>query len=197
MSLGFFGLLRPVEMFQLLRKHVDLPNSLTFALPAATLTIERPKKPPSTGKVTICNHTPTRCLQLVDMAMSGPSSWNAVVGNIHLLNFRRMFKQVTVSLSIAECKYSPASLRAGGATYLYDEYNDIGKLRLAGRWANTQSLEHYVQLGKSQQLLQRMSARAQKKIKTLLQTGKFFAQFASPEGHPTSKRPTLAVPTVG
>ena len=65
-SLGFFGLLRPVEMFQLLRKHVDLPN--------------RTEEPPSTGKVTICNHTPTRCLQLVDMAMSGPSSWNAVVG---------------------------------------------------------------------------------------------------------------------
>lgn len=32
------------------------------------------EEPPSTGKVTICNHTPTRCLQLVDMAMSGPSS---------------------------------------------------------------------------------------------------------------------------
>ena len=171
-SLGFFGLLRPVEMFQLLRKHVDLPNSLTFALPAATLTIERPKNHRQLGRsqfVTIhqpdvCNWLTWQCLGLqAEMPL-----WEYSPSE-----FRRMFKQVTVSLSIAECKYSPASLRAGGATYLYDEYNDIGKLRLAGRWANTQSLEHYVQLGKSQQLLQRMSARAQKKIKTLLQTGSF------------------------
>ena len=42
LGLGFFGLLRPGELLNLQRRHVNLPNSLTFAMPAITISIIKP-----------------------------------------------------------------------------------------------------------------------------------------------------------
>jgi len=40
---------------------------------------------------------------------------------------------------------TPASHRAGGATFYYQLYEDIPWLAWRGRWATTKSLEHYIQ----------------------------------------------------
>lgn len=82
--------------------------------------------------------------------------------------FRRSFKILLSTLCCDECKFSPASLRAGGATFLFDQCSDIGRLRLMGWWASMQSLEHYIQVGKSQQLLQELNKKCMLKIKTIL-----------------------------
>lgn len=172
LGLGFFGLLRPGEMLALKRKHICFPNSITFALPAVTVTIEKPKNFRQLGTsqfVTI--KQPDTCNWIVccchDMKATDP------LWNFSQSEFRRCFKTLLSTLCCDECKFSPASLRAGGATFLFDQCSDIGRLRLMGRWASMQSLEHYIQVGKSQQLLQDLNQKCMLKIKTILRDGGF------------------------
>ena len=68
--------------------------------------------------------------------------------------FRKMFKQLCSELKISHCQFTPASLRAGGATWEIDRDScNIAQLRFEGRWANLRSLEHYIQVARAQQLL--------------------------------------------
>ena len=171
-GVGFFGLLRPGELLNLKRKHVDLPNSMTFAQPNVTLAIEKPKNHRQLGTTQfstvkqpdVCNWTSWLCVGKDAESKLWPHSHS---------EFRRMFKIMCCKLKIDGAKYSPASLRAGGATFYFDQLHDVNRLRLMGRWSNAQSLEHYVQVGKGQQLLHRMSPEATKIARTLLAEGNF------------------------
>ena len=175
LGLGFFGLLRPGELLNLQRRHVNLPNSLTFALPAITISIIKPKnfRQLGTSQFTtvsqpdVCNWVVWCCSDLQPHEMLWKHSHT---------EFRRLFKELTAQLEFANCKFTPASLRAGGATCLFDTHMDVGRLRLQGRWASAQSLEHYVQVGKSQQILQQMQERSIEKVQSLLQRGSFLLQ---------------------
>lgn len=175
LGLGFFGLLRPGELLSLQRRHLDLPNSLIFALPSITVSITKPKNFRQLGTCQfasvshpdICNWIVWCCKDLKADQLLWPHSH---------AEFRRLFKIVSEGFGCGSCKFTPASLRAGGATYYYDEHMDVGRLRLMGRWSNAQSLEHYVQVGKSQQLLQRLTKKSVKKITTMLRRGSFFLQ---------------------
>lgn len=171
-GLGFFGLLRPSELLSLCKKHIDLANSLTFAVPAVTVAIERPKNFRQLGttqfvsvrQADVCNWLAWLC---ADKSHSD-LLWSYSQGE-----FRRLFRVISSRLSIPVGTYSPGSLRAGGATYFFEEVPDVGRLRLNDRWASIQSLEHYIQVGKGQQLLQCMSGHSIKKIQTLLKKGSF------------------------
>ena len=175
LGLGFFGLLRPGELLNLQRRQVNLPNSLTFALPAITISIVKPKnfRHLGTSQFTTVSQ-PDVCNWMV-WCCSGLQPHEMLWEQSHA-EFRRIFKELTAQLGIDNCKFTPASLRAGGATCLFDSHMDIGRLRLQGRWANAQSLEHYVQVGKSQQILQQMQEESIKKVQALLQRGSFLLQ---------------------
>ena len=64
--------------------------------------------------------------------------------------FRSMFKSVCRSLNIESLRLSPASLRAGGATWLVDQGIEVSRVRFLGRWAHMRSLEHYIQVARAQ-----------------------------------------------
>ena len=63
-----------------------------------------------------------------------------------------MFKTVCEKIMVQNMKLSPASLRAGGATWMLDEGYEVSRIRFQGRWTNLRSLEHYLQVARAQQL---------------------------------------------
>ena len=56
---------------------------------------------------------------------------------------------------------------------MFDQCMDVGHLRLAGRWASPQSLEHYIQQAKAQQLVLQIPTKVSERIRTLISKGSF------------------------
>ena len=106
--------------------------------------------------------------------------------------FRRMFKICIEKLLRTKSNFSPASLRAGGATFHFDSCQDVGRLRLSGRWSNSQSLEHYIQVAKAQQLAISVTDRASRRITSLIQKGFFL--LALPVSFSKSQNPASILP---
>ena len=69
---------------------------------------------------------------------------------------RRRFQDLVSATGMEGLKFTPAGLRASGATYLYVGGISVNRLRLVGRWRVVSSLEHYVQEAAAVQLLQRL-----------------------------------------
>ena len=105
-----------------------------------------------------------------------------------------MFKVCTLKMKVGDCHFTPASLRAGGATFLFDEEEDVARPRLIGRWSNIQSLEHYVQTGKSQQTLQSLSTRAVRRLELLLKQGGFLLDLPVAARNSLPKEHILDIP---
>lgn len=79
-----------------------------------------------------------------------------------------MFKQICRRLEIDSLKLSPASLRAGGATWLLDQKVEVSRIRFLGRWSNLRSLEHYLQVARAQQIAIQLSPRITRQLKEKL-----------------------------
>ena len=58
--------------------------------------------------------------------------------------FGKRFDQILTALGI-QGAFTPAGLRAGGATEEWLRFRDFSTLRLRGRWMVPRTLEHYVQ----------------------------------------------------
>lgn len=87
--------------------------------------------------------------------------------------FRLMFHSVCSDLGISELKLSPASLRAGGATWMLDERCEVSRIRSKGRWTNLRSLEHYLQVARAQQITLCLPPRVIARLKLLLVRSSF------------------------
>lgn len=87
--------------------------------------------------------------------------------------FRNMFKSVCRSLKISHLHLSPASLRAGGATWFIDEGHEVGRVRFLGRWAHLRSLEHYIQVARAQQISLSIPPATSLSLKQFLQAHMF------------------------
>ena len=171
-GLGYFALLRPGELLKLKGEDVDLPNQLTFGSPCVTVRIQKPKNFRQLG------HSQFSVVYQTDTC--NWISWlKSVTKNRELLwphsqtEFRRMFKHQCSRIVGPHHPFTPASLRAGGATYMFDMHVEVNRLRLLGRWANVQSLEHYVQTAKSQQLSLNINEKGVKKLSSFLSKGNF------------------------
>lgn len=171
-GLGFFGLLRPGELMKLTREDIEIPNRMSLGLPWVTVRIRRPKNFRQLGHAQfavvkqpdVCNWITWMYYQAKPGQPLWPHSTTA---------FRTMFKQVCSRLLKNAHPFTPASLRAGGATFMFDHSMDVGRLRLAGRWANPQSLEHYIQQAKAQQLVLQIPDRVSERIRNLIGKGYF------------------------
>ena len=74
--------------------------------------------------------------------------------------FADWFRQLILELKLGDCKFTPASLRPGGATTYYSAGVSIGTLRFIGRWTVERSLEHYIQLAMSTQIMNKLKPEA-------------------------------------
>eukprot|EP00438_Fugacium_kawagutii_P014675 Skav232096 [mRNA] locus=scaffold2353:89080:90360:+ [translate_table: standard] len=149
--IGFFGLLRPGELFSLRAVDATLPNSWSMGNDFAVLRLLRPKNSRQMGvqQYVEVRH-PDAVNWLAWLKSVRPPESAIWIGSPH--KFRSMFRKVCYALGIAKLRLSPASLRAGGATRLVDEGFEISRIRFWGRWSHLRSLEHYVQVARAQQI---------------------------------------------
>ena len=148
---GFYGLLRPGELLNLRASDVVPPNSMSLGSAFSVVRIARPKNARQMG-----------IQQYVEIRHPDAANWlawlkserqpEAALWNSTPHRFRSMFKSVCRSLNIESLRLSPASLRAGGATWLVDQGIEVSRVRFLGRWAHMRSLEHYLQIARAQQI---------------------------------------------
>lgn len=67
-------------------------------------------------------------------------------------------------LEVVDCKFTPASLRPGGATHYYGQGISIGTLRFMGRWIVEKSLEHYIQLAMATKIVNQLSPQSVERL---------------------------------
>ena len=156
---GFHALLRPCEIYGILRACVGLPSEiLPFAQelesPRASLVIIEPKNWRHAGRhqVAFLSHGPTiswlRWLTagMPDMAYVFPS----------LLQARKLLASAVDGLHLMGLGICLASLRAGGATELFKSTANLPIVQYAGRWASLRTLAHYIQEASAAQTLVRV-----------------------------------------
>ena len=165
---GFMGLLRPGELLRLTASDVVLANSLSLASCFAVVRIRRPKNSRQMGVQQYVEIRHPDAVNWLGWLTTRSSKSGAVLWPASAPKFRRMFKAVCDSLGIGNLKLSPASLRAGGATWLVDEGTEINRVRFLGRWAHLRSLEHYIQVARAEQIALTISPDASARLKALL-----------------------------
>eukprot|EP00435_Cladocopium_sp_Y103_P007248 s2633_g2.t1 len=173
-GIGFFGLLRPGEIFSLRACDISLPNDISLGCAAAVVRIRHPKNARQMGRqqyASVCHPDVTNWLV---WAVKRCQSNQSYLWQGSQQKFRSFFRNCCKRLKIGHCKFSPASLRAGGATwYVGRSRSDIGKLRFEGRWSNLRALEHYVQTARSQQLLLQVADQTSERLSRFIQRHSF------------------------
>ena len=185
----FFSLLRPGEALALTRDDVVLPNSITLGSPFAVLRLVKPKNARQMGNQQYVELRHPDAVNWLGWLLSTTSCTKQnVLWTFSAQKFRRLFAQISEKLGVKHLRFSPASLRAGGATWLLDSGMDVARIRFLGRWAHLRSLEHYLQVARAQQIALTLSASTSDALKTLLSRHmfmltlpEFFAAQVSPE----------------
>eukprot|EP00438_Fugacium_kawagutii_P028453 Skav206777 [mRNA] locus=scaffold1075:46207:47355:+ [translate_table: standard] len=167
-SVAFFGMLRPGELFGLTPEDVSLPHSMSLAASFAVIRLKRPKNARQMGTQQFCELRHPDAINWLAWVMHSMPEKGARLWPSSPNKFRVMFKQVCRRLMIASVKLSPASLRAGGATWMLDEGVEVSRIRFQGRWSNQRSLEHYLQVARAQQLALTISPGITEQLKALL-----------------------------
>ena len=140
--LGFHGLLRPGELFNLSSR--DLMVCYINGRLQLVVSIMNPKTRQWLGRCqhVLIDHQPT-CEWAKWFLASLPALtpiWPFGVGT-----GRKLFRQICASRGFGSNTFTLASLRTGGATYLYQCNQDVTRLQFMGRWANTRTVKIYVQ----------------------------------------------------
>ena len=167
----FHGLLRVGEFCNLTRGDVRLPDDswteLGFTLFQATLVLRSPKNQRSMGRnqvAVISDLVTVRWLSWLCYDL--PSRTLLMPGGT--TRFRGMFKELLGDLGLAWTGITPASLRAGGTTHLFELGTEISRLRFLGRWRSIQTLDHYVQEAAAAAVLLDLSPQVRTYITSLL-----------------------------
>ena len=154
LELGLLCLLRPGELFKLRWNDFALPGSFSMSQSHAALRIISPKNRRQFGDeqfVILQNPNTIEWIRTLSQGFASELVWQ---GTPH--RFSKLFKEITMELGVADCKFTPGSLRPGGATMLFGRGISISTLRFLGRWTVEKSLEHYVQQAMAVQILNRL-----------------------------------------
>ena len=138
---GFLARLHPTEMVQLIRKDLVFPSD--------TL-----------------GHTRALYIHLNPKTARFARRQHAKIGSLH--SFRRLWDAALQFLGIP-CRAAvkgatPGVLRGSGATFFYQETENLQLLAWRGRWARARTLEYYVQEVAAQLLLSELGAQARFRI---------------------------------
>ena len=167
-GLGFFGLLRPGELLALQVEDIGLPNSLSLGSDCVVARIAAPKNSRQMGIHQFTTVSQPDVVNWIAWLVSVKRRQSDRLWHSSPQKFRVLFKTVCEKLGLSACRFSPASLRAGGATFLVDQGVEISKIRFLGRWSHLRSLEHYVQVARAQQLALELSLETSLKIRKLI-----------------------------
>ena len=82
--------------------------------------------------------------------------------------FRRRLRQLLEATVGCATLLLPSSMRPGGATWWFQQWNeDLAKLQWRGRWATQQILRHYIQELTAAQVLTKVPEAARHKVRQL------------------------------
>lgn len=164
-EVGFFCLLRPGEILRLCHSDIALPNNFVLCEKHAAVRILSPKNRRQFGDsqfVLLKNRNAISWLEKIHKENSDGLIWTKgqkVFGD--------WFRQLMKELKLSGCKFTPASLRPGGATMYYSAGVSVSTLRFMGRWSVERSLEHYIQLAMSAQIMNKLDPSAITRLKRL------------------------------
>ncbi|OLQ14595.1 hypothetical protein AK812_SmicGene1219 [Symbiodinium microadriaticum] len=142
--LSFAALLRPGEVYNLRFEDVTLPveGAEGSDSPGMVIVIRRPK----TRRV-----YKTQFVLVKDDAMMKWMRWwrDAHHKGKRLFPWERhqwanVFKAGMEALQLDGVGFSPASMRAGGATHVFREKENLAALQYLGRWSKASTLRHYL-----------------------------------------------------
>ncbi|CAE7247502.1 unnamed protein product [Symbiodinium sp. CCMP2592] len=141
--LGFFGLLRPSELICLRRHDLSLPED---HLEGEVVYI-RVGHPKTRNRAAHSQHVrvdePGVAAWVSQMISSTPM-WRRI-WNGSWAAFKHRFNLLQIEV-LNTCTFLPSSLRPGGATYLFRQWDEnLPRLQWRGRWRSFRMLEIYVQ----------------------------------------------------
>ena len=142
---GFDGLFRPLELTRILRSHVVLPSSFVFGIQhVALISVHSPKNRRFAGRMQFRMVRDPVTIQWLEWLCAGlaPESYIFPV-TTHFL--RECMTKLGRMFQTTHLKYTPAGLRAGGATQKFLDGLPLDQLKFAGGWTSVKTLEHYVQ----------------------------------------------------
>jgi hypothetical protein len=166
---GFLCMLHPSEFLVLRRRDLVLPADAMSADRVAYIHIRNPKTA-RFARRQHCRLEDPLVLRFLEScfgdwpldrrlypgtANTYRSQWNAIMGRLGV-PFKRDLRGAT-----------PGVLRGSGATFLYLETEDLGKVAWRGRWAKLKTIEFYLQEVAAQLLLQNLTATSRDRIALL------------------------------
>ena len=141
---AFFGLLRPAEVTGLRFRDIMIRRSNGVAS-SAILCLTDPKNRASLGKSQFAVIRDPGTAQYLEW-MSAGAPRDARLWPSSGPRFRELFQLLLARVGLDSVRFTPASLRAGGATWLFLEIGcDVQRLQYLGRWTSTSSLYCYIQ----------------------------------------------------
>ena len=144
LALGYHCLLRPGEMCRLERRHVRLPGNVGWHSSVGMVVITDPKTARTAARVQhVVIHD--RLVLLLCQAFWGRLLPHQPLSPGNIRGLEGWFRWAMVSLGLKERQFTPAGLRAGGATHDYLAGSPVERLMWRGRWAALSTLKHYVQ----------------------------------------------------
>lgn len=165
LEIGLLCMLRPGELFKLLWSDLALPGEFSLSQAQAALRVVSPKNRRQFGDeqfVSLSNQNTIEWLRSLK-----PSNHDLPIWGSSPSRFGKLFRQLSQELYIEKCRFTPASLRPGGATMFFGKGISIPVLRFMGRWTVERSLEHYIQQAMATQILNRLDDPTKKRLKQL------------------------------
>jgi len=142
---AFFGLLRPGELYRLRRRDVRLPGLRSLlAAPVAVFTIREPKNRRFAGRLQVRAVRAPEVVEWLGWLLEDLPP-DGLVWPHGPRAFGLCLEQALRFFGLSGLRLTPASLRAGGATFLFESGVSISNIRFAGSWSSERVLSHYLQ----------------------------------------------------
>ena len=97
----------------------------------------------------------------------GPLALAQVLAHMNIHTLAQWFRWALLVLGLDPRRFTPAGLRAGGATHDYLMGNTVERLMWRGRWLALSTLRHYVQECASVLAVAQMEPTAQTRLREL------------------------------
>ena len=145
--LGFYRLLRPGKLAALRGGHVRLPRvGFELEAHAAIVCIVRAKTRHRAARVQSVLIEDPLALAVLRGCLADVRDTEPLLPGGGL-DLRVRFERILTSLNLGNLPYTPASLRPGGALFLFGQRHSLMEVMFRGRWDNVRTLQHYLQEG--------------------------------------------------
>ncbi|CAK0902320.1 unnamed protein product [Prorocentrum cordatum] len=164
--LGFVAMLRPGELTKLVKEDALLPEALLSTAPRLYARVREPKTRHKAARLQHVRVDDEIAVPLLEawLARLAPQErlWTGSAAQ-----FRAAHDAVTRFLGISTADgvgLTPASLKAGGATWHFEQWENLPMLQWQGRWQASRTMEIYVQEVAAASLLPELPPQVRERI---------------------------------